>query len=105
METVEILKAAREKLAKPGAWTKGCTGRNAEGEYVGARDDEACQWCAYGAVLAVMPPGQPAGMVVNALNAVVPPDSEGFVSFNDEAETVEPVLALFDRAIAACVKP
>lgn len=110
MNTLDILKAARAKLAQPGAWTTGCSARNADGEDVGVCTNDATCWCAYGAVVAV---SRPRGDYESALEALgvelgVPPvffggcdeAIEEIANVNDSATRVEPVLELFDLAIA-----
>lgn len=100
--TKEILQAARDKLAVPGVWTQRALARDLSGNRVNPRKPEACQWCAYGALMVSTPLGISDGPAIDALNAACN-TALGFVDFNDKlCESVEPVLAMFDRAIAAC---
>lgn len=49
MRTVDILRAAREKIARPEHWTKGMYARATDGEYAAPRSPRAVCWCALGA--------------------------------------------------------
>jgi hypothetical protein len=97
MSPVEILKAARELIAKPERWTRGCGARNASGQDVNAHSDDATCWCAIGAIVKVSDDNPvPAEMLLRRAL----PDG-GFISaFNDSHDHAE-VLALFDAAIAS----
>jgi hypothetical protein len=98
MTPVEILKAARELIAKPERWTRGSAARNSSGEHVHARSDDATCWCAIGALVMVSADNPvPAERLLRS----VLPDGPGFItSFNDSHDHAE-VVALFDRAIAS----
>lgn len=97
MTPVEILKAARELIAKPERWTRGCGARDASGEDVEARSDAAICWCAIGAIVRVSDDNPvPAEMLLRR----VLPDGGFISSFNDSHDHAE-VVALFDRAIAS----
>lgn len=50
-ETREILRNAREYISQPGSWCKDVLAKNAEGVAVNTYDDDACVFCAMGAVL------------------------------------------------------
>lgn len=50
MEAVEILEAARTKLAPPDRWTQGRIARDKNGREVDSCDPTAVCWCAGGAV-------------------------------------------------------
>lgn len=96
MSPVEILKAARELIAKPERWTRGSGARDASGQDVDASSDDAVCWCAIGAIVRVSENPVPAEMLLRR----VLPDG-GFISaFNDSHDHAE-VLALFDAAIAS----
>jgi hypothetical protein len=99
---IEILKAARELLAKPGAWTKGALARTESGAECAYFSADAACFCATGALNRA----EDSGFIITdewlaaeaalreACGGITPPD------FNDAQESVEPVLAAFDRAIA-----
>jgi hypothetical protein len=48
--TIEILKAARDLIAKPENWTHGAYARDIQGVAVPLSDDEATCFCAAGAI-------------------------------------------------------
>lgn len=105
-ETAEILKKAKALLVEKG-WTKECYARGADGEYRLPTSPEATCFCVFGAVQAadgadescdLSPEGWQARRVLT-LAAV----TRGYLHvpwFNDAQESVEPILALFDDAIA-----
>lgn len=96
---LEVLRRARARLAQPGAWTKDFDARNAAGEPVDADCPEATCWCAWGAV--IVESGGDYGAAIEELAWALSTPREARISaFNDAQETVEPVLAMFDRAIA-----
>jgi hypothetical protein len=96
--TTALLIRARGFVGR--GWSRGAPARNAHGSAVEARSDKAVAWCMYGALVAVgvfdgddwLPSAQ------SRLDAAIGGDA--LWAFNDEQETVEPVLAAFDRAIA-----
>lgn len=51
--SVELLKAARAKIADPANWTSNTWARDKSGEPVMPQNPQACSWCARGAVEAV----------------------------------------------------
>lgn len=107
MNTLEILKGARELIAKPEHWTQGTYARDAAGRVAYWADEDACQFCALGAI------GKASRKnvwslelaFVRAVLVAAIPDSvsieERYVpTFNDSHSHAE-VLALFDKAIAS----
>lgn len=46
----DILTAAADLIAKPGAWTQVAAARDKEGHSVPVTSDRACSWCLYGSV-------------------------------------------------------
>lgn len=50
MNTLELLVATRAKIADPERWSEDADALNEEDEGVGALDDDACRWCAAGAL-------------------------------------------------------
>jgi hypothetical protein len=102
-ETTELLIRARGFLER--GWCRSAYARNFLGWKVGPKSWWACQWCALGALCAAGMPlckSHPAvdqsHPAVNRLSAAIGGDYIGW--FNDHQDTVEPVLAAFDRAIA-----
>ncbi len=110
MTTKEILIAARKKIERPECWTKGALARNAAGtELIIGRESAVC-WCAFGATEAANAgnndheASDAERSADNALRSLVP--NRDVPSFNDAATTTHAdILALFDRAIAACETP
>jgi len=100
-ETTALLIRARGFLER--GWCRNAVARDAAGNGVWPTDEKAVAWCAGGALIG-------AGMhhdlvsclthpAVRRLWAVIGDDC--IAPFNNRQETVEPVLAAFDRAIAA----
>lgn len=122
-ETTALLIRARGFLER--GWCQGAAARNAEGESVSALSEDAVAWCAVGAMeVAGLPTIR--GTLYDDINdtrrgkiksgsPVVIPDKQHpafrrlrtaiggshIAVFSDAQETVEPVLAAFDRAIKA----
>jgi hypothetical protein len=98
-ETTELLIRARGLLAR--GWCRDRSALDADGDAVHPRSPRAVAWCIYGALIASGMtdyrhwPELPAAV---RLKAVI---GGSLVVFNEAQETVEPVLAAFDRAIAA----
>jgi hypothetical protein len=102
MNTVEILKAARDLIADETKWTQGCSAKDAKGEYVSPLSVEAVCFCAIGAVSKVS--GQPAFVADKSEPArylweVIGVRDQFVFEFND-THTHPEVIALFDKAIA-----
>ncbi len=49
-EVTEVLRAARDLLSEPGAWTPRSLARDAKNRSVEPESDEAVTWCAVGAL-------------------------------------------------------
>jgi hypothetical protein len=92
----EVLIAARDRIAKPGAWIQHTYARDAAGTPVAYNSKDAVCYCALGAIYADgVVPG-----VGSALRMVT--DEDGVDLWNDApGRTQEEVVAAFDRAIAA----
>jgi hypothetical protein len=97
MTTLEVLKAAREKIADPAHWTKGEIARDKFGMDSMSKSPDACAWCAMGAIWNVSPNVEVRAEAFNALDVQT---YLGVPEFND-SHTHPEVLALFDKAIAA----
>ncbi len=98
--TLDILKAARARIADPKRWTQGAAGRDRRGYRTEGRGmRRAVQWCALGAVDAEA--AGDGGMYDNAWDALdaASPFRCGALLVNDELGH-EATIAMFDRAIA-----
>lgn len=99
--TIEILKEARELIAKEGGWGQGTYARSADGEVSYPTNPDAVCFCTWGALIAVdarQELHRPDG-VQPALDNVT---GGNFVAFNDApGRTQAEVVAKFDEAIAA----
>jgi hypothetical protein len=95
---LDVLKRARERLSRPGAWTKGTYAREADGtESLGwCPEIEVC-WCAFGALRA-----ENAALSQDAAEFLSAscPDGLNLHQFNDACDRVEQVLEVYDLAIA-----
>lgn len=99
LSTVEILRAAREKIADPARWRKGWYASDVNGVDCYGHDPEACRWCAIGAIQAVVGDPDTDQAPSRALRSAA---GVGAHYFNDKPSTTHSdVLSLFDRAIAA----
>lgn len=102
MNTLEVLKAARERIAVPERWTTKAVARNARGGLVKPRSPNAACWCGSGAIVAVTPESEmpddwhahQASMALAKTAGV-----RWFPGFNDTHEHAD-VLAMFDKTIA-----
>lgn len=105
MSALELLKAARERIADPSRWAQRIFALNALGRSVRPWSNDACCWCALGALEAsrlAPTPTPPAELEAKlALAGELPADCRGIECFNDDGATTHAmVVALFDRAIA-----
>jgi hypothetical protein len=96
MNALEVLKAARERIAVPERWTQGCAARTSSGEPRFTGDPDAARWCAIGSIFHDHPYLTAA---TDAYAAVVDVVKGNLSEFND-SHTHSEVLAAFDRAIA-----
>lgn len=98
-ETTALLIRARSFIER--GWCRWTQARDADGVGIDPISERAVEWCAYGALVAAgLRNGEYKGhSAVCRLIVAIGDDSIG--SFNNEQETVEPILAAFDRAIAA----
>jgi hypothetical protein len=103
MTTLDVLKAARERISDPARWTQGDYARLLNDEGCGGTHPEAVKWCAYGALsVAGRPHIGPINAASDAIESLLADDGycPDLVDFNDTHTHAE-VLALFDAAIAA----
>ena len=98
MNTVDILKRARDHIAKPGQWYQGGLSNEPTDAVGGAMKGWPC--CAEGAVWWAAK-GFPNRDTLKPLKGALPDDWHGAIFlFNDApGRTQEEVVALFDRAI------
>lgn len=104
MNSIEILRRAREVLSVEQSWARGAWARNADGQPVFVHAQQACSWCIRGALRLVCEdvPGTPHIDDAEALLASVLPQAGGhpLSNFNDASSTTHAdVIAAIDRAI------
>ena len=101
MNTLDVLKAARAKLAQ--GWTQEMLARDWQGAEVPSHSDEALCWCMVGAIHAVTQSEEERNAALLQLELSLGQGElcECVTEFNDDdGTTIEDVLALCDRAIA-----
>ena len=97
-ETTELLVRARTFVAR--GWCRGTEARNLLGFSVSPYSRHAVAWCASGAVQAAQAAASDLDCRRAYLRLIAAMDDELIAAFNDRQETVEPILAAFDHAIA-----
>jgi hypothetical protein len=97
-EVAEQLRAARDVIRRPEAWTKGASARDSNGAVVVAHSPNAVAWCTTGACRRRV---RTVSLERAALLAALSPKWDCSVSlFNDDpATTHRMVMLLFGRAI------
>jgi len=101
MKTSEVLRAAREKIERPEAWTKGCGAVTASGAVVFPTSEFAARWCAVGSIDAVTDGDLRANVAARAALRALTMKYISTIFWNDAPErTHAEVLAVFDAAIA-----
>jgi hypothetical protein len=97
-----ILRAARALLAKPDGWTKGAEARTKEGFPVRYDSKRSTCFCTVGAIMRITG-GNTTYASYLALDALryVKHSVASLDIWNDAAKSVKPILAGFDKAIAA----
>ena len=105
-KTVQVLQQARQRLQR--GWCRKVFAETAAGYRVPPYDQDACRWCLSGAVKAAAGDGSPPFCVAEAedelrrtIESSYPdhPCWEYIPNFNDEQDSVEPVLAVVDKTI------
>jgi hypothetical protein len=97
-ETTALLIRARGFLVR--GWCRGALAIDDDGKIVDPKSERAVAWCADGALVAAgLGPDRRSHPAMRRLLATI--DCRDIGIFNNRQETVEPVLAAFDRAIAA----
>ena len=94
MTPAEILRAAREKIEMPENWCQRASAFSARNTIVSVRSDEACRWCASGAI-ASLPEADGQGVTAawGFLNEVALD-----FGYDGNAESLDPFVVLNDRA-------
>lgn len=105
MTVREVLVAARALIDTPEKWVKGTVAAYANGDRCSVDSPKACRFCAYGSLL--LATERDADLVRRAEQALDvaagATDPFEYIRINDAPSTTHAdVLALFDRAIAAC---
>lgn len=95
MSTKQTLTNARSMLVR--GWTRGVYARDADGNEVSTSDTEAVCWCLEGAIFESRTSYDNYADMMEAIACCI--DGERICNFNDRQESVEPVLALIDKAI------
>ncbi len=108
--TKEILTEARSLITNPDNWTQGFFARDGDGVLLESDSPGATCWCAWGAIqkvvgVSLLSKAHNLYLWDTLWNATGEPDfgssSHVIWSYND-THTHEEVLAVFDKAIAAC---
>lgn len=97
-EATDLLIRARSFIER--GWCQNAVALDDNHRPCGVTDERAVAWCAHGALVASgVEPGAKTHPAMIRLCAAMGDSIIG--NFNDRQETVEPILAAFDRAIAA----
>jgi hypothetical protein len=98
---LDVLKAARDKIADPKNWTQGVSARNHDGKYTNPCNYDAVSWCASGALYSAADTSHELYHEAIAALAGIPAPLgavDKVVEINDHGTHAE-VLAMFDAAI------
>jgi hypothetical protein len=98
-ETTELLIRARSLLKR--GWCRGTAAQTSFGLPVSLYSRWAVAWCASGALKAARTGTSDLDYRRASIRLIAAIGGVNIADFNDRQETVEPVLAAFDRAIAA----
>jgi hypothetical protein len=97
-ETTALLIRARGFIER--GWCRHADAKDRFGWSIEPTSDRAVEWCAYGALRAAgWSNGDRDHPALHRLQAAI--NSRRIAAFNNRQETVEPILAAFDRAITA----
>jgi hypothetical protein len=101
VNVLDLLVAARETLAAPGAWTQGEGARDQSGSVVGSKEPVAVCWCSIGAIHRGDDGGGFCGYDARLLVKEAAGGVSSLAEWNDApGRTQAEVLNVFDRAIA-----
>lgn len=104
MNSLDVLKAARELLSKEGSWTQGAFARDKDKGKLWYTDENACSYCSGGAIFKVKASAKVFETKESALDELLA-DLSGkdtsIVGWNDTpGRTQAEALAAFDKTIA-----
>lgn len=99
MDKKDVLIAARELISEESRWTKGEAARSKDGSSVDPNSPLAVCWCAVGAIEKIA--GLNTLAFWHAQDSLRMKSRINIAEYNDK-HSHKRVLALFDRAIAAC---
>jgi hypothetical protein len=94
---LDILRAARARIADPAHWTQGASARNHDGKYTNPCNYDAVSFCASGAVYVDLP-YELYHQAMKALAGAEHGYIEKVVEYNDNHSHAE-IIAMFDAAI------
>jgi len=103
LQTLEDVKAVRALLSEPTRWTGRTNARNARGQKVAFRSDEATCWCIVGAMRRVTSmTGRVGERFISVCSAIAPVlGLDEIIGFNDSpTRKHHEILAYLDAAIA-----
>lgn len=100
---IAVLSRARELIAK--GWTRGNAAKDEHGEAVAPLSEQACTFCAYGAITRstydlIGKDSDDAEEEILVTLGFKPRMWDDLFTFNDKAKSKKPILTLFDKAIA-----
>jgi len=82
-------------------WCQGSWALNANGMAVESTSPTACKWCLMGAIYSLGLPYMGRAIITKRLEDLLPEELL-LTEFNDYQTSRDPILALIDKAIAAC---
>jgi hypothetical protein len=100
MNTLEILTAARAKIADEKNWCQEAFARDNDYDATRPKNPEACSWCSKGAIFAVVGEVLRTYVYLDILEKYM----EGDVPDYNDSRTHAEVMAAWDKAIAGCAK-
>lgn len=104
---IEVLEFSRDLVKK--GWTRGVWAEDAAEQFVDPEDPSACSFCLVGALKrarhVLKPTLQNSYYADIALRSALSNDFYNLIAFNDAQHSEEPVVDLFDRAIASLKEP
>lgn len=98
MNTVDILKKAREIISDESRWTQGAYARTGKGRLIGPHCRGAVCFCSVGAIFKAS--GLDWGYLPSRIVSAFGFDDEGKIALFNDKNTHGSVLKMFDKAIA-----